>query len=156
MASTGIRVLLATDGSDHALDAARFAVTALDPASVRDVTVLSVITPLQPGLTSVSPAIWEELAAAADTAANGAVQAAAGVLGPRFGAVKSIVVRGAAAFEIVRIAEEEAASLIVIGSRGWGGFRSLLLGSVSDAVLHRASCPVLVVRPAPGSDKPES
>lgn len=153
MASTGMRVLLATDGSDHALDAARFAVRALDPVSVRDVTVLSVISPLQPGLTSVSPVIWDELASAADKAANDAVQAAAGILGPRFGAVKSIIVRGPAAFEIVRIADEETSDLIVLGSRGWGGFRSLLLGSVSDAVLHRASCPVLVVRPMAGSDE---
>ncbi len=45
------------------------------------------------------------------------------------------------------VAESEQAELLVIGSRGLGPFRGMLLGSVSEAVLHQAHCPVVVVRP---------
>ena len=54
--------------------------------------------------------------------------------------------RGRKDEEIVRVAEEIGAGLIVMGSRGLGGMRRALMGSVSDSVLRHAHCPVLVVR----------
>ncbi len=48
---------------------------------------------------------------------------------------------------IVRLAETLGAGLIVMGSRGSGGVRRALLGSVSDSVVRHAPCPVMVVRP---------
>jgi nucleotide-binding universal stress UspA family protein len=53
--------------------------------------------------------------------------------------------------EIVILAEEIGAGLIAIGSRGLGGMRRVLMGSVSDSVVRHASCPVLVVRAEKGS-----
>lgn len=44
------------------------------------------------------------------------------------------------------VAESASAVLVVIGSRGRGSFRGMLLGSVSEGVLHHAFCPVAVVR----------
>jgi nucleotide-binding universal stress UspA family protein len=47
---------------------------------------------------------------------------------------------------IVRLAEELEAGLIVVGSRGLGGMRKALIGSVSDSVVRHASRPVMVIR----------
>ena len=48
--------------------------------------------------------------------------------------------------QIIEVGEEVGAGLIVVGSRGHGGVRRALMGSVSDSVVRHAHCPVLVVR----------
>ena len=55
---------------------------------------------------------------------------------------------GAAADEIVRMAQEMDADLIVIGTHGRTGLRRILMGSVAEGVMRRATCPVLTIRAA--------
>ncbi|MCU1583205.1 MAG: Universal stress protein family protein [Microbacteriaceae bacterium] len=59
--------------------------------------------------------------------------------------VECRVAIGQAAVTLVRIAED--ALMLVVGSRGLGGFSSLMLGSVGDQCVRHATCPVLVDRP---------
>lgn len=59
------------------------------------------------------------------------------------------VVQGPAAAMLLNASRD--ADLLVVGSRGYGGFKGLLLGSVSTQVVHHAACPVLVVRTRPGA-----
>ena len=55
---------------------------------------------------------------------------------------------GDPAGEIVRIAAEEGAEMIVLGTHGRSGMTRMLMGSVAEAVVRRAPCPVLVYRAA--------
>lgn len=48
--------------------------------------------------------------------------------------------------QIINYANRQNANLIVMGSRGLGGFRKMVIGSVSSGVVTHAQCPVLVVR----------
>jgi len=60
--------------------------------------------------------------------------------------VSSDILFGSPDGRIVETAEEMAADIIVIGSHGYKQWERLLLGSVSDSVVHHAPCSVLVVR----------
>ncbi len=59
-------------------------------------------------------------------------------------AVDGAIVQGQAGSILLK--ETEHAQLVVVGNRGRGGFKRLMLGSVSQQVVHHAHCPVLVVR----------
>ena len=60
--------------------------------------------------------------------------------------VRTIVRTGSANEEIVNLATDEGAELIIMGTHGRTGLNSMLLGSVADRVIRFALCPVLTVR----------
>lgn len=59
---------------------------------------------------------------------------------------EGVAIEGQPADVLIQECEKASAYMIVVGSRGQGGFTSLLLGSTSQQVIHHAHCPVLVVR----------
>jgi len=61
--------------------------------------------------------------------------------------VEDVITRGDAAAEIVRVARERGADLIVISSHGRTGLGRILFGSTAESVVRHAHCPVLVVKP---------
>jgi nucleotide-binding universal stress UspA family protein len=61
--------------------------------------------------------------------------------------VEDLITHGEAASEIVRVAEERGADLIVISSHGRTGLGRIIFGSTAESVVRHAPCPVLVVKP---------
>jgi nucleotide-binding universal stress UspA family protein len=60
--------------------------------------------------------------------------------------ISSRVVTGHIGIELLRAAnEDDGASMVVAGSRGFGGFKSLLLGSVTTYLSHHLTCPLLII-----------
>jgi len=58
---------------------------------------------------------------------------------------RTLVVHGEAAHEIVRVAKEEDANLIVLSTHGESGWRHRIFGSVTEKVIRMAECPVLTI-----------
>jgi nucleotide-binding universal stress UspA family protein len=137
-------ILLATDGSREA-ELAR--TTAIDLAEGTN-SELHVVT-VAPGFPSYdvrNPAVVDLLRQRAEDILN----EEAAKIEREGGTVAEKHLRIAERYraeQIVRVAEDIAADLIVMGSRGLGGVRRALMGSVSDSVVRHAHCPVLVVRP---------
>jgi nucleotide-binding universal stress UspA family protein len=61
--------------------------------------------------------------------------------------VEDLLAHGDPAAEIVRVAEERGAGLIVISSHGRTGLGRIIFGSTAESVVRHARCPVLVVKP---------
>jgi nucleotide-binding universal stress UspA family protein len=60
--------------------------------------------------------------------------------------VRTRVITGKPSYEIVNLADEESADMIVIATHGESGWQKFLFGSVTEKVIRMASCPVLTIR----------
>ncbi len=135
------RVLLATDGSDEAALAARTAAD-LAKATASELHVVHVgeYLPTFFAETEMEPAQLEREARTLLDEQVNRIEAAGGTV------TEAHLRMGRAPHEILAVAEQIAAGVVVVGSRGLGGLRRALMGSVSDSVVRHAHCPVLVVR----------
>jgi nucleotide-binding universal stress UspA family protein len=135
-------ILVAFDDSSHARQALQQAVT-LAGAAEGNLTLLSVVHQPRVFVSAYTAPLPsdEDLLAQAESELARATQSVPGDI-----PVKTLAVVGDAADEILRQAERGEHDLIVMGTRGHGEAFSLALGSVSHAVLQRATVPVLVVR----------
>lgn len=135
------RILLATDLST-ASDAATVQAMDLARSLSAELVVVSVIDPAADPVTGLRATRIDRLREARLEAAQ-ALVARGRIEGVR---VSFLVWEGAPGEAIVEAAASEQVDLIVVGSHGRGGMGRFLLGSVSDYVVRRAPCPVLVVR----------
>jgi nucleotide-binding universal stress UspA family protein len=151
MSTFPARILLATDGSEQAELAALRAVDLADATHSElhlvHVGVVPTFLKSYPGTLGYYGKLYEEIEEVSRELLRKQslrVKAAGGTV------AGTHLRMGEVALEIVALAEELQADLIVMGSRGLGGVRRALMGSVSDSVVRHAHCPVLVVRPEKG------
>lgn len=140
-------IIVGVDGSSHSRRALEWAI---GEATMRQVP-LTVLTVAQdadgfwgpvayPGEVDVTSGIRKE----AEEETDDALEKLATEARPPAVTVQAIA--GYPAEEILNAAKD--ADMIVVGSRGMGGFKKLLMGSVSSQITHHARCPVVVIPPA--------
>jgi nucleotide-binding universal stress UspA family protein len=152
------KILVPLDGSEHSLKALEIAIQIakkfdgkITLIHVYSVTIRPVIMPEPTTLTP--PMIPAMTPAEVSKAVEATRKAGASILTDGEQKVKAeevqvetLLKEGHTVQEIIRTAKEGKFDLIVIGGRGISKIRELLLGSVTDGVIHHAPCPVLVIK----------
>ncbi len=148
-----MKILLATDGSKYS-DAAtekccEFFAASENP-SVKIISVVESPAPMAAEPFGISNEYYAEVKAVLNEQAKEAVKRAEKMIIEKFTdaklEVETATLAGNPKEEIVEEAKKWKADLIVLGSHGYGFWEPMLLGSVSNAVVHHAPCSVLVVR----------
>jgi len=157
--STFKKILVAVDGSDSAGRAANAALELAERLKA-ELIILHAVSPPStaykgalPSLGVMAPpsAPQEEIDAYYTYAKRVAMGIMAGTISEakkRGVQVKTEIPEGVSSVveTIINHASRESVDLIIVGTRGLGGFRKLLIGSVSSGVVTHATCPVLIVR----------
>ena len=152
-----MKVLLATDGSPAA-QAAGNLLRRLPWPSTRELTVLSVVDKLDlllPAQENILEETYNQNAQLQQVLREDAQQLLtqeAECFTAMGWTPQTLLREGHPAHEIVSVAEEMGTDVIVIGSRGMGGVKRFLLGSVSEQVMTYAPCSVIIARQSPDHD----
>lgn len=139
------KIVVGVDGSESAQQALEWAAA---EAKLRGADLLVVHTWQQPVAVLMSPyaPVLADTAALEEAAWRTLTDSvAAANVTEIVGQVQQVVVQGSAAPALIEAARES--SLLVVGSRGRGGFAGLLLGSVSQQVAHEATVPIVIIPP---------
>jgi nucleotide-binding universal stress UspA family protein len=147
-----MKILLATDGTKHSDSAiemiSNFNLSAGD--EIKIVSVVDMAVPLSIDIYAGYLPTTAEIEKTAQENAEKVLESASKTIQQSL-ADKNIfisteVLLGSPESRIVETAEDMKADLIVVGSHGYNRWERLLLGSVSDSVVHHSPCSVLVVR----------
>ena len=151
---TSGRVVVGIDGSVAARQALHLAI---QEAQWRNASVVAVMVIIVPSLAlhGLDDSDAERLHSFSDELAQSEIDEALERYGDDFPVPVELVTRvGHPGDELIREAgsndERGPAELLILGSRGLGGFRGLLLGSVTTYVAHHPPCPLMIVRPIDG------
>ena len=137
------RILLAVDGSEHAMRAAKVAFEMTHCINSTELRIVVAYDPIPPYLGE--PNMQGAIDARLDDAQE-ILQRAVAVVGNVPGEIHTELIEGSPAEAIIEVAKTRNSDVIVMGSRGLGRLAGLVLGSTSQKVVSHAPCPVLIVR----------
>jgi nucleotide-binding universal stress UspA family protein len=157
------QVLVPTDGSENAERAVRFSAQVADRRQQAEVTVvyvhLQVPPAAHPGASVLEPeqplqevrllydeSDSEELVHARDIVDRAVAEIKSLVTSPDVTVSGRVVVDSRVDQGVLRVAGEIKADIIVMGTRGLSTLRGAIMGSVSHALIEKATCPVLIVK----------
>lgn len=144
-----MKILVCTDGSEHSQKALRQAAKIAASIEGARVSILYVYESLPAkiyGNGSVPVYIHEKYRESSEEEGKQILAEAAKVFEAEKITPEIILKEGHPANTITKISEEQNFDMVVVGSRGLGGFKKVLLGSVSNAVVQEAKTSVLVVK----------
>lgn len=138
------KLLACVDGSELSQ---RALAEAVDLARPQDTILVLCVPPLVQAPAGLGEEFENALIQERDAAVNRVIEQAEGVVKGANCAYTTIIgaPSGGPRLEILRVAEEQKADYIVVGSRGMGAIQRALLGSTSNYVVHHAPCNVIVV-----------
>ncbi|MEW6275677.1 MAG: universal stress protein [Bacillota bacterium] len=143
------KVLVAVDGSENSLRALEFALDLKRMCGEIELTALYVGPSIYGMFPESGLSSWirqKDLDKEIEDRAQKISEKVDEIAG-RYGlTVEKAIARGDAGAAICKCAEEGGYDLVVMGTRGYGEMKNLLIGSVSHKVIHLCSCPVLVVK----------
>ncbi len=138
------KIVLATDGSDNAQRAAQAAIDLAKGLSLPSIVITHIVTnpPDQSRMVKAQFDVHTLLEDDAKVALKRTIDALSHA-GLSYDLKVAI---GDPSVEIVGIVTKEMADLVIIGSRGLGALKGVLLGSVSQKIAMAAPCPVMIVK----------
>lgn len=149
-----MNLLLATDGTEYSEDALKTVslFTFNDGDSIKIISVIDMALPVSidiyGGFIPPNIEVEKTVRENADRILIESADKVRNFTGEKNVNISTDILFGSPESRIVETAEEIKADLIIVGSHGYNSWERLLLGSVSDSVVHHAPCSVLVVRTA--------
>jgi len=138
------KILLATDGSEHAYRAAEKAIELVSQLGSASLTLIHISSLNPPASLIFEPG--DELQKFLLKESHPALAATEYLLSSAKISCELIVALGNPAEEIIKKANSEDYDMVIVGSRGLNKLQEIVIGSVSKEIIYRANCPVLVVK----------
>lgn len=147
-----MKIILATDGTKHSNPIFEIlkTINLSEGDEIRIITVVDMAVPMAvdmyAGYLASTTEIEKSLRENAQLIIENSIKKVQDIIDSKNIIVSNEILSGSPESRIVETAEEIKADLIIVGSHGYNRWERLLLGSVSDSVIHHAPCSVLVVR----------